>query len=144
MTITPIEQPDPKAVHQRAMRKQIILPVILVVVGLTALLFLTLIPLTPRGLSLVADLLLVIMCLIPMVICLLPVYLMLIAAVALMNRMGGGTTKQVRRVRGATETLAQQTRSTSDTINRKTVNMSARIAPLDRLWSIFDRPDKTE
>lgn len=141
MTTSPKTRPDPIREHRRRVRRSIVLPFILGIILFALGLAVTLIPLSRQDVSIVSDLVLSCLCLFPLVICLFPLYMVMVLAVYGMARTDKAVTTQLRRVRTASETLAARVDSTTDTINQKTVDVSVRLAPLNAIFGIFERPD---
>jgi hypothetical protein len=139
MAIPTHQYGDPTRTQRRQFRRQILLPM-----GLGALVLigalLALIPLSRQDVSIIADLMLSCLCLLPMVICLFPIYMLATVSVFMLNRADSAVTKQVRRVRGATETLRVRTDSATDEVNERVMGWSVRVAALNVLFDFFDRP----
>lgn len=130
---------DPALLRQRQFLRNIALPI-----GLAALLvfgagLFTLFGLRGRDASLVADLTLTCLCLLPALLCLFPIYLALVVSVTVLSRADTFTTRQVRRARTLTADVAERTYQTGDSLSRRSIAFNARFAPLDRLFDVFDR-----
>ncbi len=142
--VSPAEKPERRYSPRGTVPGQIILPAglaLLVIMGLTVLIVTTR---TPTGISIFADLFLAFLCLLPLILCMTPVYLGMIFGAVYVGRLNHTIVDTARRARQATERLEAQTEAVTDNINRTTINASARIAPLERLFSVFDRPGEND
>lgn len=134
-TQNPVEQ------HRRDLRRLLILPVA-AGLGLIVLLVLSTIFLTPRQLTLVSNLMLTCICLLPLVVCMTPLYFGAVFAVYGMSRVNEGAYGQLERVRALSASVANRTAQTTDTLNRRALNTSANLARLDPLFDVFNNnPD---
>lgn len=95
---------------------------------------------SPRGISVISNIMLTCLCLLPMVICLLPVYLLLVAAIYGMNRVHGKAEAALDRARDTSASLRERSAGVTASLNRSSINFSALLAHLDPLFNIFDRP----
>ncbi|MBC8170513.1 MAG: hypothetical protein H7X77_02535 [Anaerolineae bacterium] len=93
-----------------------------------------------RGISVISNVMLTCLCLLPMVICLLPIYLLLVVAIYGMNRVHGSVETQLHRAQDASVSLIERSNGITDSLNRSSINFSALLAHLDPLFNIFDRP----
>ncbi len=126
--------------HRQETRWQILLPLLL---GLFLIVICTILVILFRKadqVSLVADTMVVVFMLCPMTICLLPITLGLIVGAFAMNKVHDQTRKPLRRLQLLSRQMADQTQKTTDTINQKTINTSARMGALYRLLDVFNRP----
>jgi hypothetical protein len=127
-------------VHRRETIRYILLPmaglVILILVGATISLLL------PGRLqvSLIADWLLTILFLCPLALCLFPICILMVAAIVGMNKAHTSITNPLRRLESLSQTIKDRVSKTADTVNHKTVDVSAKWAFFDRLLSVFDPP----
>jgi hypothetical protein len=129
--------------HRRETRRQIWLPIGVVLLVLLVCLGFVMSPAFPPvrrdGVSLVADWMLTILVLCPAVICLFALAVGGIVSVVLMNRLHDMAATPLRRAELLTETLKARVESTGEAMSRKSIDLSARWAYFDRLLSIFDR-----
>jgi predicted membrane protein len=131
--------PSSEQQHRRETRLQILLPLIL---GLSLIIAATVIVILFRQaaqVSLVADTMLIVFMLCPLMICLLPITIGLIIAAVAMNKVHDQTRKPLRRLQLASREMADRTHKTTDTINQKTINASARMGGVYRLLDVFNR-----
>lgn len=136
----PDRQKIAEQMHRRETRLYIILPLVAGIVlvlagGVIAMLL-------PQRLqvSIIADLMLTIMLLCPSVLCLFAVVVALVAAAAGMNKLHGGAGKAFGRAEGLTARVLEGTNRASETVNQKTINLSVRLAFIEHLLGVFDRP----
>lgn len=127
-------------VHRRETLRYIVLPmigmVLLVLIGGMISLLL------PQRLqvSIIADWLLTVMFLCPLVLCLFPICILMVGAVVGLNKAHDATAKPLRRIESFSAALNERVSKTADTVNQKTVDVSAKWAYVDRLLSVFDPP----
>jgi cell division septal protein FtsQ len=133
-------KPTSEAVHRRETWLYIFLPmVIFVVLLVVVVLGVISLPQSSQK-SLIADWLFTVMFLCPMVLCLFPVVILLVAGVVGLNKAHSMSLRPLRRLQDLSLKLKDRTASTTDTINRRTVDVSVRLAYLERLLSLFDPP----
>jgi hypothetical protein len=136
----PPQTPEPNTTTPTFLsRRQIILAML---GGVILILVLTGVTLTlpPRGISIISNLMLTCMCLLPIALCLFPVFLVLVLAIYGMNRVNTLAGSQMDRARSASAELATRSSEITDNLNRRSVNLSAVMARLDPLFNLFDRP----
>lgn len=143
LTSTPTPKEDPIAQHRRTFLRKVALPFALGGLSIVALIALSVLALGRRDVSLLADWMLSCLCLLPLLIILFPVYLLLVVAAFTLGKADRFTTRQVRRARVMTEKLSERTRETSLNLSRRSIGFNARLAPLDRLFNVFDRPSSS-
>jgi hypothetical protein len=132
-------QMDPALLRRRLFQRKVLLPVAgagLLIVGATVFVGLGL---RGAGASLVADLMLTALCLLPALVCLFPLYMALVLAVAVLSRADAFTTRHVRRARTAAQGAAARSERAGLALNRRSIEFNARLAPLDRLFTLFER-----
>lgn len=100
----------------------------------------------PRRLqvSILSDWMISIMVMCPAVLCLFAIGLVLIIVVAGMNKLHHIVAKPLDRLEDLSETLVEKTEQASEVINQTTINISAQLAPLDRVLGVFDEPPPSE
>ncbi|MBI5669149.1 MAG: hypothetical protein HZC41_14185 [Chloroflexi bacterium] len=126
--------------HRRETRLYIILPLVVGIVvvvagGVIALLL-------PQRLqvSLIADLLVTVLLLCPSVLCLFAVAIGFVAAAAAMNKAHTGAGKLLGRAEGLSARMLDTTNRATETINQKTINLSVKLAFLEKLLDVYERP----
>jgi hypothetical protein len=125
--------------HRRDVRRLMIVPLLLGIL-LIAGLMLLLIFLTPRQLTLVSNLMLTCMCLLPLVLCMTPLYFGAVLAVFGMSRVNGAAYKRLEGLRALSTRLAERTSETTTALNRRAINTGAALARLDPLFDVFNQP----
>ena len=136
--------------HRRQVRRQIILPVMLLVVLMAVFIAALVLPGSPIQLngagefSIVANFVLVCFALLPTVLCLFIVYAMLVATVWFMNVSHNWSAKQLRQVQQVTRTTADKTAEYSDKLNKQSIEVNSRLAFLEPLLRLFDKPEKPD
>jgi hypothetical protein len=128
---------EPVKAHRRDVRRLVILPVVLGVV-LIALLVGSTVFLTPRQLTLVSNLMLTCICLLPLVVCMTPLYLGAVVAAFGMSRVNAGALTQLERARVFSASLAARTAQATENLNRRAISTSASLARLDPLLDVFE------
>lgn len=136
--------PDPVALHRRQFRRRVLLPVALGLLLIVAAAGLPLVALRGRDVSLVADWMFACLCLLPVLIILFPVYLALVLAAFTIGRADRLTTRQMRRARQGTEEVAARARQIGEELGRRSIEVAARAAALDRLFNVFNQPPTGE
>lgn len=130
-----------KILHRRETRRQIWLPFALGILLVLVAFLVVGIPADPiwrvRAQA-VSDFLYTLLCTIPILLCLFPLYLVIMLAIYGMNRLHNSTERPLRRVENMVEGLAKRIESGASIVNKQTVNLSTRIAPLLKLFSTFD------
>lgn len=126
--------------HRKAVRRQIYGPMLLVIIVLLAVMLATLLPLKWSQIGIVSNVLVMCMALCPMVLCLFLVYVALVFAVVGMGKTHGASSRQLRRVQQMTRKMSARMASLGERLGKMSIGFSARLAFLDRLFSIFDRP----
>jgi hypothetical protein len=134
--------PDRQSLAEKAHRRetlvQIILPFAAVLVVVLIGGGIALVLPRPAQVSILADLMLALMCLFPAVICLFPLALGLMAAAFGMNVVHGSAGKLLRRGEGLTARLLERTSRLTEGVNQQTINLSARFAFLEKLIGSFE------
>lgn len=124
----------------RETRRYLILPMIgaggVVVLGVVIALLLP----SRFQISIIADWMTFVLMLCPLVICLFPLSVVLIVAIFGLAKLSDEAAKPLRRAEDFSKMLADRVVKTTDTINKQTINASARFAFVDRLLSAFDPP----
>jgi hypothetical protein len=129
--------------HNRALRREILLPVAGGALLIIALLIVA-IAAGQTPVSGIANTMLTVLILCPLVLCLFPIYIVLIVALVGMNKAHNSIAKPLRRLEALSLSLRERTYSTSDRVARMSINLNSRFAPLDKLiFSAFDRPTPT-
>lgn len=130
--------------HRRETRRQIWLPFGLGVALVILAFLIVALPADPvwrvRAQA-IADFLYTLLCSLPLLLCLVPLYLVIMLGIYGMNRLHDSTERPLRRVENLAEGLANRIEVVAATINKQTINWSARIAPLMRLFSTFDQTE---
>ncbi len=124
--------------HRRETLLLVILPLLLVLLLIIACVVGVL--LLPRRdqVSIVSDVMFTLLMLCPAVVCILPVTIGVIAAVFAMNRAHDKAAGPLRRLEDLSLKLAQRADSSTDTINRRTIDFSARLGFLYRWMSVLE------
>lgn len=134
--------PEVKEYHRHEVRRWVIFPVIGGLI-LLALLVLSTIFLTPRGLGTVSNFLLSCFCLLPLVFCIFPLYMILMSAIYGMSWLTDFASRGLEQVRELTVSLEQNADDTTDRLNRQAIDISASLARLDPLLNFFNRYPKS-
>lgn len=125
--------------HRQETRWQIVLPLVLGFVLIVAATVIVILFRQAAQVSLVADTMLIVFMLCPLTICLLPLTLGLIIGAIAMNKVHDQARKPLRRLQLVSRQVADRTHQTTDTINQKTINASARMGGVYRLLDVFNR-----
>jgi hypothetical protein len=126
--------------HRRETRNGIILPLVVgIVVVLLGGVIAMLLPQRSQ-VSIIADLMVTLMMLCPSALCLFAVAIGLVAAAAGMNKAHDGAGKALGKAEGLTARVLKGTERTTETINQKTINLSVKLAFLEKLLGVYDRP----
>lgn len=126
--------------HRRETRLYIILPLVAgIVVVLAGGVIALLLP-QRFQVSIIADLMLAVLILCPSVLCLFLIVVGLAAAVVGMNKVHTGAGKTLGRAEGLTARVLDGTNRATESINQKTINLSVKLAFLEKLLGAFDRP----
>ena len=128
--------------HRHETRLQLLLPMFLV--GLLLLGCVAIVLAFPRRLQvgIVADIMLIVLMLCPAVICMLPLALGMLVAAFGMNKVHDGLARPMRQVAELSNTLTERTAVVTDTVNQKTIDVSARFGGIYKLLSIFESKDE--
>ncbi|MEL6404045.1 MAG: hypothetical protein AAFR81_06760 [Chloroflexota bacterium] len=131
------------ALHQRETRWQIYLPFMLGI-GILLCIFFAL-GFQPDAVwrdrvQAIGDFLYTWLCALPILVCLFPVYLILVMSIYGMRKLHAGTATPLVKVENLANSLASRIESATDYVNEKTVSARSQIAPLEQLFSFFDRP----
>ena len=92
----------------------------------------------------IGDLLYTWLCALPILVCLFPMYLMLVASIYGMRKLHAGTATPLVKVENLANSLANRIESATEYVNEKTVSARSQIAPLEELFSMFDRPTSSD
>lgn len=148
MSVSPeVKQLTSVKQHRRTVRRQMILPII--IVGVLILLFLIalVIPASPLYLaetedqiSIVSNLMISVFVLCPMVLCLWLFFVILVFMSVGLHKSQGFTAKQMRRVQLASRNLADKTATNADNVSKRSIGVTARFAFFNRIFNIFDQP----
>lgn len=126
--------------HRRETRMGIILPFAVgIVVVLAGGVIAMLLPQRSQ-VSIIADLMVTILLLCPSVLCLFAVGIGLVAAAAGMNKVHNGAGKALGRAEGLTARVLTRTERVTESVNQRTINLSVKLAFLEKLLGFFDRP----
>lgn len=131
------QRANPVEEHRRQSRRMIFLPFI---VGVVAVLVLTI----GAGLlgrletAFVSNVMLTIFVLCPVALCLLPIYILLVVMVVGMNRAHDGLMRLLQRLLTLSEIARDRTYSITDRAARASINLNARLAPLDIVYNAFE------
>jgi ABC-type methionine transport system permease subunit len=125
-------------------RRETLLYILLPMLGVVALLGLglgvvLLLP-KPGQVSIIADWMFTVFCLCPAALCLFPMVILMVAAVAGMNILHDKTLPPLKRLEMMAATLNSKTAQLTNTIGRKTIDVSVKFAFVNRMLSIFDPP----
>lgn len=126
--------------HRRETRIGIILPlavgiVVVLLGGVIAMLL-------PQRLqvSIIADLMVTLLMLCPSVLCLFVIAIGLVAAAAGMNKAHDSAGKALGKAEGLSARVLNTTERATEAINQRTINLSVKLAFLEKLLGVFDRP----
>lgn len=145
MASMPDSQPNTsQSLHRREITTQIILP--LVGGSLFILLLFVGALLLQRRLqvSLVSDLMMTCLVLCPAVICLFPLYVVMMVMAFAMGKVSDAVAKPLYRMENWSKSLAHTATNVTDTINHKTIDLSAKLAPVEKILSAFDQPQNIQ
>ncbi len=134
--------PSSKIQHSRDTFWMLFLPMLLLVLLVTA--GVVVVALFPRRVQvgIVADWMFTVFMLCPLALCTLPITLLMIGAVFGLNRAHGAAARPLRKLTDHSTTLAQRAHSTANQINQRAIDTSARFGWLHRWLGVFE--DKTE
>lgn len=135
-----------QALHRRETLIYILLPVAgggLLLLGALAVTLFGVLPRRPQ-VSVLADWLLTVLVLCPAVLCLLPVCILLMTLVLSLNRLHGNTERLMGKAEDMSASLAEKTMGASETVARKSIDLTAKLAFFDPLWRIFDRKEDND
>jgi hypothetical protein len=141
---------SPKRPSQALHRRETLIYVLLPVAGgglvLLAALAVTLFGVLPRRpqVSILADWLLTVLVLCPAVLCLLPVCILLMTMVFGLNRLHGKTEGLMGKAEDMSASLANKAINASETVSRKSIGLTAKLAFFDPLWRVFDRKEDND
>ncbi len=131
--------------HEHEQRRDTILHLILpmIVAGVTVGIPIVVVLLLGRRaqVGIIADLMVSTLALCPAVLCGYLLCVVLLTSVVMMRRLTVRAMRPVQRLHDLTDTLHERVTTATDTVNQQTVNVSARLAVLDRIWTLFDRPE---
>lgn len=126
--------------HRRETRRYIILPLVAgIVVVLAGGVIALLLPLRQQ-VSIIADILVTVLLLCPAVLCLFAVAIGFVAAAAAMNNAHTATGKLLGRAEGLSARVLDTTNRATESINQKTINLRVKLAFLEKLLDVFERP----
>ena len=131
-----------EAEHRRAALRQLVLPslggIVLVLVGLAIILLLR----SAVQVALIADLMFTICVLLPLLLlCVVPVMFGLLAAIVGLRNVHRGIAAGLRRIEQLSLTMNTQSEGAQDVTAQKLALLATYFEPIDRLLSVFDRPD---
>lgn len=135
---------SPKDKHRSETWLHILLPVSLG--GLLIIILVILVLLLPlrAQVALVADLMCSVLVLCPLALCLLPVYLMMMVMAFGMNKVHDKTAAPLHRLETRIRIMGERTIKAADTWSRRSIALTTKFALLNRVWDVFDRPQKKE
>ncbi|MGJ3241301.1 MAG: hypothetical protein ACFE0Q_21520 [Anaerolineae bacterium] len=130
-------------IHRRETNWQIYLPFLLGILTLVIVFLVMALPtdaLWRYRAQALGDFLYTLLCVIPILFCLLPVYVLILLGVYGMKRLHSGTERPLRKLEKLSESLASRIETATEFVNQKTISFSSALEPLEKLFSIFDRP----
>ena len=132
---------EPTRLHRRDTLRYIVLPIALVL--LLIIVCLAGVLLMPRRVQVgtVSNVMLMVLMLCPAVICLLPVTIAAVVGVFGMNRVHDAVANPLKQLENRSATLAEKVESTTERINRKTIDVSARFGVVHKLLGTFEKPE---
>jgi len=136
-----------KTLHKREVRRQIVLPVILVTMAVLALGAFVVLPLDGtqnQRLQALTDLFAVLLLICPMIICQFGLILGLIVVVYGANKLHHGAQKPLERIEGWTEKLATKTTEITENVNQRAIRWTSILEPFIRFTRLFDESETTE
>jgi len=137
---------EAKRLHRRDNRWQIMLPLALAVLLVFILFGLVAFPAEPvwrLRASAISDFLVSLLILCPLIVCLFPVYLLVVVLAWWANRLHQGAQPPLERLQNSLDQAGAQLQQAAHTLSAKTIDWSARLAPLLSLLSVFNRPHRT-
>lgn len=132
---------EPTRLHRRDTLRYIVLPMagvlLLIIVCVAGVL------LMPRRVQVgtVSNVMLMVLMLCPAVICLLPVTIGAVVGVFGMNRVHDAVANPLKQLENRSTTLAEKVESTTERINRKTIDVSVRFGVVHKLLGTFEKPE---
>ncbi|MCS6834452.1 MAG: hypothetical protein NZ750_00345 [Anaerolineae bacterium] len=91
--------------------------------------------------SAISDFLVSVLILCPLILCLFPVYLLVVALAWWATRLHQGAQPPLERLQTRLDQAGAQLQRAAESLSHKTIDWSAKLAPLLSLLSIFDRPN---
>jgi hypothetical protein len=135
-----------QTLHRRETLIYILLPVAgggLLLLGALAVTLFGVLPRRPQ-VSVLADWLLTVLVLCPAVLCLLPVCILLMTLVFSLNRLHGTTEGLMGKAEDMSASLAERTVAATETVSKKSIGLTAKLALFDPLWRVFDRKEDND
>lgn len=131
--------------HRRETLRQILLPFLLAVLLIVACVVAVMSPLFPPPagqyqISIVSNLLLMVFILCPALLCFSGLAIGMVVLAAAMNKGHDAAAKPLQRVEDLSRTLEQRTVEATNTLNRKTIDISSRFALVYKWLGVFERP----
>lgn len=138
---TPPPRERGRRIHRRETLRQLVLPML--GSGLIILVIALVLVLLPARVqvSVLADWMFTILVLCPLVLCNLIVFLLVVVLWYGMTRLHRGTEAPLERLENLVTGVANRIERTSAALNQRVVNVSSRLAPLMKLFSVFDTPE---
>lgn len=141
MSTSPAQQEHLRQ-HRRETVMYMIVPLaVTVFIVLLGVVVIFLLPRQPQ-VGILADWMMMVMVLCPALICTTAISIVLIVAVVLMRRANRLATRPLQQLNEMSQKVADQTTKAAESVNAATINAASRFAFLDRLFNIFDMPDK--
>jgi hypothetical protein len=116
--------------------RRVLLPLVLTGGGLLLLVLLLVVSFSPIALgrpdrvSIIGDVVLICLGLIPVMICLFPLYLLLMAGIYWTNRLEQGGRAGLQKAHDATQRMAQTTNERTTALNQRSINWATRFSHL--------------
>lgn len=138
------QQQEAKRLHRRDSRWRITLPLVLAFLLVFMLFALVALPAEPvwrLRASAISDFLVSILIFCPLILCLFPVYLLVVALAWWATRLHQGAQHPLERLQTRLDQAGAQLQQAAESLSHKTIDWSAKLAPLLNLLSIFDQPN---
>ena len=135
---TEAAKPTGANIHRRETRRQTRLPM-LAAFAFVLFVFIIAALLPSRvQVSTLADWMFTVLVLCPVLICNFAVYMLVMAGIFGLRQLHRGTQAPLQRLENFVSSTEQRVEKTSAGLNKRVINISARLAPLMQLLSIFD------
>jgi predicted PurR-regulated permease PerM len=137
---------EAKRLHRRDTRWRIMLPLALAFLLIFTLFGLVAFPAESvwrLRASAISDFLVSLLVLCPLILCLFPVYLLTVLLAWWATRLHRGVQPPLERLQTSLDQAGSQLQRTAEMLSHKTIDWSAKLAPLLSLLSFFDRPNHT-